>query len=399
MKILQLCKKVPYPPKDGEAIAIFNITKGISELGNDVTVLAMNTPKHSFNIEDLPTNVKEIADFNTAFVDTSVSVVDAFLNVFGSQSYNIQRFYSLDFEQLIIRHLLEHDYDIIHLEGVYLAPYIEKIRPHTQAPIVMRSHNVESEIWERLATEQQNYLKKPYFKFLANRLKNFEIQMLGAYDALVPISMKDAAYFMANGFRKPLLTVPASVDSEKYVVDHSNVEWPSLFFIGSLDWMPNQKGLLWFLDYVWPLLLEDQVDLKLYVAGRNIPNWLKNQKIKNVSIVGEVDSAVDFMQSKAVMIVPLFSGSGMRIKIIEAMALGKPIVATTLAAEGIMYSNKDNIMIADTPESFADAIREVLSNWGRCIEIGTKARKFVERQHETSGLVQQLTQFYHSLTN
>ncbi len=295
-----------------------------------------------------------------------------------------------------MQYLQATPFDIVHLEGVYLAPYIATIRQHSHAPIIMRAHNVEFEIWERLAEEQKNPLKKIYMQLLAKRMKNFEVNSLQNYDGLVPISVKDEAWFKALGYQGKSLTIPASVDLNRYPSNYTTTEFPSIYFIGSLDWMPNQKGLVWFLDEVWPNLHQQFPKLKIYIAGRNIPQWFAEQNRPNVEIVGEVDNAITFMQSKAIMIVPLFSGSGMRIKIIEAMALGKPIVATSLAAEGIAYESGKDLMIANDAKTYVAHLAKLVQEKNFCTTLGNNARNFIANNHENKVLINRLVDFYNA---
>ncbi len=399
MKILQICKKSLHPAKDGEAIAIRTITKGLHAAGHEVTLLTIATHKHPFDKKTLPASLQKIAHFDSTFIDTRLSPTKAFANLFTSQSYNIQRFYNKSFEAQIITYLQETNFDVVHLEGVYLATYIPAIRRHSQIPIVMRAHNLEFEIWERLAKEQSNPLKRWYMTLLANRMKKFELDSLQLYDGLVPISVVDELQWKALGYQKPCWTMAGSIELEDYPLDKTNIDFPSVFFIGSLDWMPNQEGLQWFFEKVWKQVIEVFPALQCYIAGRNAPDWFLKQEIPNVVFVGEVVSAIDFMQSKAVMICPLFSGSGMRIKIIEAMALAKPIVATSIAAEGINCSSGENILIADSPKDFADALVQYVENEIFAERVGDAARDFVAREHHTTALIEELERFYVSLGN
>jgi len=397
MKILQICKKSLHPPKDGEAIAIRTITKGLHAAGHEVTLLTIATHKHPFDKEAMPVSLQKTAHFDSTFVDTRLSPIKAFANLFGSQSYNIQRFYSKSFEAQIINYLQKTSFDVVHLEGVYLATYIPAIRQHSQIPIVMRAHNLEFEIWERLANEQSSPLKRWYMTLLAKRMKKFELDSLQLYDGLVPISVVDELQWKALGYQKPCWTMAGSIELADYPLDKTGINFPSVFFIGSLDWMPNQEGLQWFFEKVWAQVVEVFPDLQCYIAGRNAPDWFLKQEIPNVVFVGEVASAIDFMQSKTVMICPLFSGSGMRIKIIEAMALAKPIVATSIAAEGINCSSGENILIADTPKEFASALVQYIENENFAERVGDAARDFVAREHHTAALIEGLERFYVSL--
>ncbi len=181
------------------------------------------------------------------------------------------------------------------------------------------------------------------------------------------------------------------VDTVELLPDHSRLEFPSVFHIGALDWMPNQEGLLWFFENVWGKILEKHPDLLFYLAGRNAPPHFKVLPYPNVVYTGEVDNAYDFIRSKAVMIVPVLSGSGMRIKIIEGMALGKAIVTTSIGTEGIATTHGSDIFISDDPEEFARYVCSLIEDRNFCLKIGENASKFVKSRYDnyiiTSSLV------------
>ncbi|MGB0838766.1 MAG: glycosyltransferase family 4 protein, partial [Chitinophagales bacterium] len=169
------------------------------------------------------------------------------------------------------------------------------------------------------------------------------------------------------------------------------------FFIGSMDWLPNLWGMQWFLKEVWTKLHNKYPNLKLYIAGRNMPEKFQAQKIPNVHIIGEVPDAIAYMRNHAIMIVPLFSGSGMRVKIIEALALGKPIVATTLAAEGIAYKDGQDLLVADNETAFVEKISHLIDNPQEFDEISQNAANFALDKHENKVLIQKLSDFYQTL--
>ena len=142
MKILQLCKKFPYPLKDGESIAVTYLSKALNQLGNQVTLLTMNTKKHYFDIAELPANYDQYQSIHFTDVDNEVKPFDAFLNLFSDDSYHISRFISIPFEQKLIEILKSEEFDFVQIETVNLAPYIPVIRRYSEAKISMRSHNV-----------------------------------------------------------------------------------------------------------------------------------------------------------------------------------------------------------------------------------------------------------------
>ena len=260
--------------------------------------------------------------------------------------------------------------------------------------MALRAHNIESEIWERTAVLSSG-LKKWYLRNLAGRILNFEKNWLNSYDLLVPITSRDGEWFTKAGNQKPVHISPAGIDSSFYHLTHDDPEFPSLFHIGSLDWSPNQEGLIWFLSRIWPSVHLKHPGLNLYIAGRNAPPWLVSKfQEKNVVYLGEVEDAHSFIRSKSVMIVPLFSGSGMRIKIIEGMALGKASVSTPIGAEGLPVTSGENILIAEKPEDFIRCLDDVIENKSRCAQLGSRAEKYVRDHFDNRVIAAKLAAFY-----
>jgi len=393
MKILQLCNKFPYPAKDGGAIAALNLTKSFSSQGCEVTVLAMNTSKHKFDLKILPEEIKCIADFHAVEVENEVKAIPALLCLLQGKSYHVARFISSVFNDKLIELLHQKKFDVIQLEGLYLSPYVETIRAFSTARIAMRAHNAEHEIWEKIAQNEKSFIKKLYLKILAKQLKQYEVSRLNKYDFMIPISEPDAQKLKSFGCELPMHTCTASYDETVLKPDKNNLEFPSVFFIGALDWMPNVEGLEWFLKNVWNKIQQQFPDLKFYIAGRNA-NQIKLPEAKNVVFIGEVENAYDFMNSKGIMIVPLFSGSGIRVKIIEGMALGKTIVSTSLGAEGIPCKDGQNILIADAPEVFAEKIAKCINEKMFFSIIGDNAYQFAKQRFSSREVTSKLLEFF-----
>jgi glycosyltransferase involved in cell wall biosynthesis len=162
-----------------------------------------------------------------------------------------------------------------------------------------------------------------------------------------------------------------------------------------MEWTPNQEGLVWFLDNCWNEIHKKYPDLKFYVAGRNAPSWLqKKLEAPNVIFKGEVADAYEFMNSKSIMIVPLYSGSGMRIKIIEGMALGKPIVSTKVGTEGIATTSGKNIIVADDAKIFINSIYELIENREYFDSISKNAIEFIHKNFDNLTTASTLVEFY-----
>ncbi len=395
MRILQVTNKVPYPSKDGGAIACINLCKGFAHLGNKVTVLAMNTLKHHVELDEIPDSIKDLAEFHLVNVPAPINAFAALGNLlFSKKPYNAVRFIDKHFEKELAQLLEENTFDIIQLEGLYVLPYIPVIRSKSNATVVYRAHNIEFEIWQR-TTSITKGLSKRYFKILTQRIRRFEIGLLNSYDLLVPITDRDGDMLDELGNTKPKHVSPTGIDASVLVPNAKNIEHPSLFHIGSLEWSPNQEGLVWFLNHCWFDIHKRYPELKFYIAGRNAPQWLiKKFDLPNVIFEGEVADAYDFMNSKSIMVVPLFSGSGMRIKIIEGMALGKSIVSTPIGAEGLNISPNENILIAEERELFTSAISELIDNRELFDKIGKNAIEFILEKFDNLEAAGKLIEFY-----
>jgi glycosyltransferase involved in cell wall biosynthesis len=397
LKILQLCIRVPFPPSDGATIAMYNISKSFYENDARLKILAFNTNKNFVPVEKISVEFRKHTGIETVNIDLTVKILPAFFNLLTNESYNVQRFFSEEFNNKLKSILAGDEFDIVHLEGLYVTPYIITIRKFSKAKIVLRSHNVEFIIWERLATSVKNPLKKKYLEFLAKRLKKYEIGLLNKYDVIVPITSVDQKIFESLGCSIPVKTAPLGVDINEYPFSDKTTEEFSLFHLGSMDWMPNLEAVDWFLNNVYEKLVNLLPDIKIYLAGKDMPQRIKAMADRNLIVMDRIEDSKGFMNDKSVMIVPLLSGGGMRVKIIEGMAAGKTIVSTSIGAEGINYSHNSNILIADSPDDFISSILKVKNDKELRKSIGENARKLVEKEYDNKIIGKDLLSFYEDL--
>jgi glycosyltransferase involved in cell wall biosynthesis len=397
MRVLQLCHKSPYPAKDGGCLAILNISEGLLNAGVDLKILTIETKKHPFEKEKIPKEFLNRTQIESVYVDTSLNIVDAFSSLITQDSYNITRFFSADFDHKLQEELMKNEYDVVHLESLFMAPYIATIRAHSNARIVLRSHNLEFIIWKRLARQSGNVAKKAYLKLLARQLKNYELDVLNQVDGIAAISDRDANDFVKLGSKKPKLVIPFGINLAGYAPKVKEKYELNLFHLGSMDWKPNIEGLNWFLEDVWPAIHKAFPTVNFYLAGRDMPEEFFEKKIPNVHIVGEVEDAKKFIDSNSIMIVPLLSGGGIRVKIIEGMALSKAIISTSVGAEGLNYKDHSNIWIADKKEDFLKALAYFKEDKSRILEMGKSARKLVEKDYDENVISKKLISFYEEL--
>lgn len=371
-----------------------NVTGGLIKNGNKVKVISVNTFKHPLNVAALPEDYISKTQIETVFVDTRLRYSAAFLNLFSGQSYHVSRFYSKVFENKISEVLNQEEFDIVLLESLFVTPYIGTIKKNSRAKIVYRAHNIEYEIWKKIALGEKNFFKKFYLGLLSEKLKKYEFLIFNKVDGICSISTEDLKKMLEAGCVVPVETVNFGIDFSDYAFSHSGPVKLNLFFIASFDWLPNLQGLNWFLNSVWEIAIKKNPDVKLVIAGKSMSGEFSSRCIKNTLIIGEVENAVKFMSENGIMIVPLLSGSGIRVKIIEAMAIGKVIIATSVAVKGIHCRNMENILIADTPEEFANHIHLAITDSELRKKISANARKFAVENFDNQILIKKLVAFF-----
>lgn len=396
MNILVLCNKSPFPPSEGGPMAMNSIVMGLIEAGHKVKVLAFNSEKYHVDINDVPLDYRKKTRIEFVDVNLKVTPVRAFRNLFSKESYHVQRFITQAFTDKLIKTLDNETFDIVQLEMIYMAPYIDVIREHSKATIILRAHNVEHQIWERVAKKTRFFLKRWYINYLANKLKNFELGILDKVDGIAAITYRDAAFFRGIT-ATPVVDIPFGLDVTKFEPEPEVKKTPTFFHIGSMNWMPNEEAIKWFLSEVWDTVLTRIPDAKIYLAGRNMPKWLLRLKKKNVVVVGEVPDAQAFVNQNDIAVVPLLSGSGMRIKIIEAMALGKAVITTIVGAEGIQYTEYEDIVIAENTAQMVEALCRLFQHPEEAEQIGRNARKLIETLYDNKKIINRLLLFYEKL--
>lgn len=397
MKILQLCLKPPLPAKDGGCIAMNNITQGLMDAGHKVKILTIFTQKHDFDPDKLPADYLDKTGIEGVYIDTRLNAVDAYANFMTSDSYNISRFFSTDYDIKLTKILQREHFDIIHLESLFMTPYLGTIKRYTKTPVVLRSHNLEYIIWEKIARGTGNFFKRQYLNYLAKKLKEYEISVLNQVNGIAAISEEDRHRFLALGVQKKIATIPFGIHMEDYAFDEQEESELALFHLGAMDWGPNLEGILWFLNKIWPVVHQRHPDLKLYLAGRNMSEEILSTTHPNVIMVGEVENARAFMRSKAIMVVPLLSAGGIRVKIIEGLALGRPVISTTLGAEGLDCTDHKNIMLADRADEWHKAIDELVANEELRKSLSREGRRHAREHFDLDRITANLVNFYKEL--
>ncbi len=393
MRVLQLSPKVPWPPEDGGRVASRVLALSLLRAGAEVRLLSLNPAKHRVEAAALPDEARAVR-LERVDHDTSLSVSGFLGSLLRGTSYNVDRFRSAAFERRVVAALAEERPDIVLLESLYLLPCLPALRRATRAPVVLRSFNVEHEIWDRLAPGERNPARRTLLAHLARRLRAYEVASLDEPDAIVPVTAEDAETYRRLGATVPIHVAPVGLETALVPDRSGQGERETLVFLGALDWRPNLEGVRWFLERVWPAIRRSVPGARIVVGGSNPPSGFeKRLSGEGVTFSGRVPDAQAFFASGAAMVVPLLSGGGMRVKILEAMALGVPIVSTRLGATGIAARDGVEIRLADEPDAMAAACVEVLSDPKGALRLGRAGRDCVLARFDADVIARDLLGF------
>lgn len=376
MRVLIVSPEIPIPLNNGGKLRVYHLLKSLVQQGHEVTFVVYGdgttSPHCNWFGEDRVFNLVQV----TKPVKL-LRIFDFICAVFRGVPYQYA-YYSTRNMRKTISNLLFCGYDICMVE--YLAMLDNLHFGKENYLRVIDTHNVE---YRRVQQQETGYFF--LHKFYSFYVKHYEKKQLNNVDTILACSDADAEYFKSNQINTPILVVPNGVDTNYYSSFRLNREYQSkrLIFIGSLDYWPNIEGLDWFVNEIWPKLLEMEPQVEFHIIGRNPGNDVIRLGTKpNVTIYGNVPDVREHLCIATIVVVPLKSGSGTRLKILEAMAAGKAIVSTSIGAEGIDYTDNFNIVIADSVKSFLNSIINLLNDQERRTKIEIKAKDLAERKYE-----------------
>jgi glycosyltransferase involved in cell wall biosynthesis len=393
MKILVLGSRIPWPLRDGGAIATYQLLQGLAEQGAEVVYFSFNTRKH-FVTDDL---IREHFSFCRVMgvpLDANPTILGALKALFRGENYNIARFDNTAAKNKL-KHLLSHEkFDLVQLEGLYASPFLDVVM-EKDIPVSLRQHNAEFQIWERLAVKNRNPIKRLYFGLLAAQLKRYEISILNKVDAIIPITAADWDLFAVLAPGKEMVLLPVGLNN----LLHSKPDFQSntFFHLGSMEWIPNVDAVMWLIKEVWPQVKTEIPAAELHLAGKGLkaddPRFAGN----GVVVHGEVENAQGFMQSHGVMLVPVFAAGGIRVKTLEAFNAGVPVISTATGIQGIEATHEKELLIANTPKEFGNAMIRMQNEPLLRETIVENARALIAKNYKTEQLISGLLRFYEDL--
>jgi sugar transferase (PEP-CTERM/EpsH1 system associated) len=291
-------------------------------------------------------------------------------NLFSPMPYALQKYVSAEMRRQIADRTREKKYDLLICD--FLAPAVN-LPSGLGVPTLLFQHNVEAMIWRRHSDVANDPLRKVYFELQWKRMRNLERKLCRRFDRIVAVSNEDAEAIKTDYGVGSVSHVGTGVDTNYFSEDRDlTPDRPEIVFTGSMDWLPNDDAVRWFLRAVLPRIREKLPEASFSIVGRNPSRTLVEygRSHIDVAVTGRVDDVRPYMRKARVYVVPIRIGGGTRLKIYEAMAMGLPVVSTTIGAEGLPVRDGEGIMVRDRPDEFADAVSQLLCDAERASEIG-----------------------------
>ena len=396
MKILQIAPQIPVPPNNGARLSIYGITKYLALRGHEINFACYNKKKTTNE------QIQMLSSSSRPFVyetQTDNNAIDAAVNIFSNVPYNISKFEKKEFASKIKELIVQNKFDVIHIDHLHMAWLVDNMREITDAPVVLREHNLEMEIMKRFHEYTKNPLLKKYAEIQYKKFLKYEPHFCEKFDTCVMISAHDELKLKSLNQNVRTKVIPAGVMPELLRLEKSRVEEESIAFLGSLEWFPNLDGISWFIESVMPMLKEVRPNIKLYLYGGGVPNnfFIPSFLRENIIVKGFVDDIWNEILKTELVIVPLRVGSGIRVKILELLAAGQNIVASSIAAEGIPVENEKHILIADSAMEFTDKIDRFLNHRFDNAAMIRNGKELIASNFTWERIAEQFEQLYMSL--
>jgi glycosyltransferase involved in cell wall biosynthesis len=392
MKILAILLSPPVPATAGHRVRNRSLLKALALEGHDVTVVAYASS------EEVASPARELGKLCSEFhlLPTPENrLLDRARAFFGPRPYGALRLTTLAMRSLVQEQLAAHDFDAILCDDIYLAG---NIPDSNRVPVLLNKHDITCRIVRQFAAAAHNPLKKLYAALEAHKIQRLEATACASVHSVAVCSSRDLDLLRELSPTARLFVVSNVIDVDKYS-PRSLGDGQTVLFVGAMDWLPNQDGAEFLVCDILPRLRQLAPTARVVIAGRNpSPAMLHRfREFPDVSFTGTVDDLRPVIAQAAVCVVPLRIGSGTRLKILEAAASAKPVVSTTLGAEGLELRHGSEIMLEDRPRAFAEAVAHLLAHPQRAKSLGNAARLAVEQQYSIPALRLQLRNLLTSL--
>lgn len=403
MRALIVTPHPPYPPHQGASLRNYGILSSIHQAGGSITLLSFCSNPAQQAAPALQQLCEKIVFVPTPARTTTGRIRDIALT---AQPDLARRLHSSAFADALRALLAEREFDLIQFEGLEVAAYLSLARKRgAAAKLVYDAHNAEYALQQNIASIEGRTVRRAaaavYSRIQARRITRFERAICASADAVIAVSEEDAALLRQLGAETPVSSLANGIFTASYAPTTSTVKLAGqpLVFTGKMDYRPNVDAMLWFADAIFPLVLNAHADAHLYVVGQSPHAHLAalEDGARPISFTRWVESVKPFLHGAAVFIAPLRMGSGTRLKILEAMAAGCAVVATSAAVAGLAADVRAALCIEDGAPAFAGAINRLLADPSERAQMGAHARAVVEQHYDWRVLAPQLIDIYRKM--
>lgn len=391
MNILVVDEEIPWPLNTGKRLRTYNLLQRLQK-EHRITFLCYGDA--SAVLPECP-NIRVIALPSPILEQRGVRFyVSLLFNLMSPRPYIVDRHYSKALADKAVSLAASGAFDLVHCEWT---PYTENILPlFGKLPAVLSAHNVEAQIWERYYLTEANPAKKVYIYLQWQKLLRYEASAALRYTAVSTVSEPDRDVFMQQYQCRQVQVVPNGVDEQYFAPVDSAVQPGSMVFTGSMDWRPNQDGVRYFIEEVFPLIRSSIPHATFTVVGRKPPQWLIDlaAATAGVTVTGTVDDVRPYIARSALYVVPLRVGGGSRLKILEAFAMNKIVLSTTVGAEGLAVDDGTTILLRDTAETMAATACQVLNHQQEYVGLGIAGRELILRHYTWDAIARVMAQLW-----
>lgn len=398
MHILQITPQLPYPPDSGGRIAIFNSIKYMSHRYT-MTLLSFVTEQTAPYARALEPYCSQVVTVRSA---PRSPVVAMALNLPSGIPYTMAKFRSADMVRQVARLSQSGQFDLVHIDHLHMAWYAQSLP--SGLPVVLREHNVESVIMRRFAERASNPFIKGYAALQARRLRRYEAASCSRFDRCLVMTDVDSRTLQQMAPDARIEVVPCGVDTAWFdpalVPSSGSPEPHRLVTTGDYSWPPTADGLEDFVSRIYPLIRRAVPDVTLSVVGRQPPaSVVRAAAQTGITVLGRVEDVRPAILSGAVFVVPTRIGSGIRLKILEAMALRRPVVSTSVGCEGIEATPGEHLLVADDPEGFAGRVVQLLDDPALGQRLAAAAARLIERRYAWTAIADRLDAVYRTVVS
>ena len=390
MRILYISQKPAFPIVDGGSFAINRFLHDLSaSFIGEIDYLIFSTDKHPFDINsNLHNTIKNIT-FYPLNINTNLSFYSFLRSCFSTIPYNVKRYHDQSIILKIKERLSINEYDYIFLDGFYTTAFLPELKALSNAKIIYRSHNVEHQIWIDRARLSKNRLKRIVLNMLAKKVAKYEERLPDNIDYIAAICDSDYRYFKKNA-RCIVQVIPVSIPP---TTPNDSIKLNQICFIGNFNWFPNVEGICWFIDNVFFVLKKEYPSLVFHIAGYDSDLELKQYENDAIIVHGAVADSSAFIKAHGIFISPIFSGSGIKIKVLEAMNTGAPVVLSQKSAEGINFSSTRSFF--ETKEEATEQIKSLLDSAHLMEENRNEMIAIIKAQFSQDAVIAKLKSILH----